>query len=381
MPVRQRVLATTSDELVSSLALLGPAPIVGVDVERADSERYWRRPALIQLGYDGVVVLADPLAAMDLSIVHEFLAPRTVVLHAMDNDIAPLASVGIAVNNIEDTAVAAAILGLPTGLEVLLDQVIDVRLNGNKQRMQRADWSKRPMTEAMLEYAASDVADLPRLWHAMRDRLAQAGRWSWYVQERDAVRSQPPLEERRAWTRLRGVGRLNRRAQTRARALWHAREALARDTDTAPNRIAHDRALLELAATPVSDVSALRKAGVRRQSASRFGPQLLEALRDGDTATPVRPSGRRFDERDRALVDDLRARRSRLADELAIDPGVLCPNRTLERAVASQPTTAAELRVTLDLRPWQWALLADEFADAFETAAEGTPNTEPDAAR
>jgi ribonuclease D len=373
MPVRRRVLAATAAQLADALADLGGVDLVGVDVERADADRYWRHPALIQLGVDGVVVLIDPQDGLDVTPLAAFLRDRTVVLHAMDNDVAPLASVGVDLARIEDTAVAAAMLGLPTGLETLLDQLLDIRLTGDKQRMQRADWSRRPLPKPMLDYAAADVADLGRLWLTLRTSLEAAGRWDWYVQERDAVRSLPPLEERRAWTRLRGLGRLDRRSQTRARQLWQVRETLARDTDTAPGRIVSDRVLLELAGTPVSDHRELRRIGMRRQAARRFGAQLLEALREGDDVEPVRRRGRRFDDRERALVDELRARRTRVAEQVDLDPGVLCPNRALEQAVAAAPRTPDELRDALDLRPWQWALLADEFTGALTDALRGTP--------
>lgn len=375
MPVRRRVLAATPAQLADALADLGAddPDLVGVDVERADADRYWRHPALIQLGVDGVVVLVDPQDDLDLAPVAAFLRDRTVVLHAMDNDVAPLASVGIDLATVEDTAVAAAMLGLPTGLEALLEQLLDISFTGDKQRMQRADWSRRPLPEAMLDYAAADVADLGRLWLDLRARLDAAGRWDWYVQERDAVRALPPLEERRAWTRLRGLGRLDRRSQTRARELWRVRETLARDTDTAPGRIVSDRVLLALAGTPATDPRELRRAGVRRQAARRFGAQLLEALRDGEGAEPVRRRGRRFDDRERALVDELRAARTRVAEQVDLDPGVLCPNRTLEQAVAAGPATRDELRDALDVRPWQWALLADAFTDALTDALQGTP--------
>jgi ribonuclease D len=374
MPVERRVLAATTAQLADALAELGGTgpELVGVDVERADADRYWRHPALIQVGADGLVVLVDPQDGLDLTPLATFLRERSVILHAMDNDLAPLASVGVELHRIEDTAVAAAVLGLPTGLEALLDHLLDIRFTGDKQRMQRADWSRRPLPEPMLDYAASDVADLGRLWRTMRAELEAAGRWEWYVQERDAVREQPPLEERRAWTRLRGLGRLDRRSQTRARELWQVREELARDTDTAPGRIVADRVLLELARTPVTDARGLRRAGVRRQAARRFGEQLLEALRNGDGAEPVTRRGRRFDDRERTLVDELRARRTAVAEQHDLDPGVLCPNRALEQAVAAGPTTPEELRGALDVRTWQWELLADAFAEALADAVQGT---------
>jgi pterin-4a-carbinolamine dehydratase len=214
--------------------------------------------------------------------------------------------------------------------------------------------------------------DLPRLWTVLADRLDATGRRSWYEQERDAVRTMPPIEERRSWTRLRGIGRLDRRAQTRARALWQTREALARNSDTAPNRILPDRTLLDLAAKPVTDARGLRLRGMRRQYARLFGAELLEALND-EQATPVAPRSRRFDEHDRLTVDRLRAQRSRIAEREQLDPGVLCPNRALERAVALRPATMAELREALDLRPWQWDLMAVAFMEALDLAAPGTP--------
>lgn len=378
MPVTARTFATTPTQLTEALARLGDPPVVGVDVERADANRYWRSPALIQIGVNGTVVLVDPLELQNLQPLHTFLQTRTVVLHAMENDIAPLHSVDVQPAQIEDTAVAAAVLGLPTGLENLLETLLGVSFNGDKSRMQRADWAQRPLTDAMLEYAAYDVADLPRLWGVLADQLADTGRRSWYEQERDAVRQMPPIEERRSWTRLRGLGRLDRRAQTRARALWLAREALARDTDTAPNRIVSDRTLLDLAAQPVDDARALRTRGMRRQSVRKFGARLLDALHDGQDATLVPARSRRLDEHDRAIVDHLRAQRSRIAEREGLDPGVLCPNRALEHAVAVRAETPAQLRAALDLRPWQWDLMADAFVDALHLGSGGTPMAQPE---
>ena len=296
MPVTERTFTTTPSQLATALTRLADPPVVGVDVERADANRYWRKPALIQLGVDGQVVLVDPLAIEDLAPLNEFLRTRTIVLHAMENDIAPLLSVSVVPTVVEDTAVAAAGLGPPTGLETLLDQLLGVGFNGDKQRMQRADWAKRPRSDARREYAAADAADLPHLWTVLDDRLVATGRRSWYEQERDAVRGLPPIEERRSWTRLRGLGRLDRGAQTRARSLWQMRETLARDTDTAPNRILSDRALLDLAAKPVTDARGLQARGMRRQSTRRFGAQLLEALRNAKDATPITSAPRRLDD-------------------------------------------------------------------------------------
>jgi ribonuclease D len=364
MPLQEFVLADTPAELARSLEALDDLSIVGVDVERADWNRYYRAAALIQVGGEGRVALIDPLAVTDLRLLDDFLGRRTVVFHAMENDLRPLEAVGVVPKRIEDTSIAAAMLGLPTGLEPLLSRLLQIEPSGDKATMQRADWERRPLTEPMLSYAAGDVADLPALWQVLSDKLDHAGRDSWYRQELAAAMALPPVEERREWTRTKGIGRLDPRARTRVRALWTARERLARATDTAPSRILGDRVLVDLALTPPRGVEELQRRGMRRQSVRTFGEQIMAALAAGESQAPEpRPPGRSPTEADRDKVDRLRSLRADLARELSLDPGVLCPSRTLMAAVLADPQTPDELRQRLGLRPWQWDLLGERFCE------------------
>ncbi|HEY8338778.1 MAG TPA: HRDC domain-containing protein [Egibacteraceae bacterium] len=376
MPLHEYELVDDEAALGHALDRLASLDPVGVDVERADWNRYYRAPALIQVGGQGRVVLVDPIRIPELKPLHDFLAQRTVVLHAMENDLSPLAAVGVTPVAIEDTAVAAAILGLPTGLEALLREVLGVSLDADKQAMQRANWEERPLSEKMLRYAAGDVADLPALWQALAERLEEAGRTSWYREERDAIRQQPPAEERREWTRTKGAGRLDPAARARLRALWDVREELGRATDTAPGRIANDRVLVDLAVSPPAAASELGRRGVRRQAVRDFGEELMAALRNGDALAEEpgsRPRSTRPSEAHRAAAERLRALRAERARQLGIDPGVLCPSRTLLAAVATDPSTPEELRDALGLRSWQWEQLGAAFCEALALDGPGKP--------
>jgi len=388
----QIVLADSPESLTRALALVEPLDVVGIDVERADWDRYWRAAALIQVGGEGRVALIDPLALPDLSDLAALLDERTSVLHAMDNDLGPLDAVGVAPELPEDTAIAAAVLGLPLGLETLLKELLDVELEGDKAAMQRSDWEARPLTDEMLAYAAGDVADLPALWAALQVRLDAAGRTDWYRQELEAVRLLPPAEQRRDWARTKGIGRLDPAATARVRSLWTTREDLARATDTAPSRIASDKLLVDLATNPPSSNGELGRRGMRRAAVREFGTQLLSAIGAAQAAV-AEPSRRARGqgglahvrslrsptEADRATVDRLRSLRSERAAALGIDAGVLCPSRTLMGAVLSDPTDPASLRDALGLRPWQWEQLGASFAEALgidEASGideEGTP--------
>lgn len=366
MPLDHLVVAATAADLDRGLGMLTELGAVGVDVERADWDRYYRTAAVVQVGGAGRVVVLDPLTLDDLEPLQRFLAARTSVFHAIENDLVPLAARGVEPPRVDDTAIAAAMLGLPTGLSALLEQVLGIQLEADKQAMQRADWEARPLPAEMIAYAAADVADLPALWSALAERLHARERWDWYAQELDATLAAPPVEERRAWTRVKGVGRLRSDARARVRALWSAREELARRTDTAPGRIAADRLLLELATQPPRSAGELGRRGMRRQAVRRFGHELLEAMQRASTDDlPPARDGRAPSEEDRRRADRLRALRATRAAELGIDPGVLCPSRTLLGAVTADPSTAAELRDGLGLRPWQWEQLGDAFCEAL----------------
>lgn len=376
MPLEQLFFADTPAALEQGLSHVADLPVVGVDVERADWDRYYRTAALVQVGGDGRVVVLDPLALDDLSPLDRLLAGRQAVFHALENDLVPLAARGVRAPDVQDTAIAAAMLGLPTGLGPLLEQVLGVELQADKQEMQRADWESRPLRHDMVSYAAADVADLPALWEALRQRLDASGRDSWYAQELEATLSAPPVEERRAWTRLKGVGRLSQQARARVRALWSAREELARATDTAPGRIASDRVLVDLATDPPRHPGELARRGMRRQAVKRFGADLLAAMSEASTRDlPASRDGRVPSEDDRRLADTLRTLRAARAAQLQLDPGVLCPSRTLLAAVLGRPRSPEELRDALGLRPWQWEQIGQEFCDTLGIEWTGRAST------
>ena len=372
MPLDSYRLIDDQADLADALDWLRDLDPIGVDVERADWNRYYRAAALVQVGGDGRVALLDPLALDDWAPVEAFFAERAVLLHALENDVVPLQALGVDPPVIHDTAIAAAVLGIPMGLETMLADLLGVELESDKSKMQRADWEARPLTEEMLVYAAGDVADLPELWELVEAQLHESGRHHWYVEELEATRNQPSVEERRDWERTKGVGKLNPSARARAKVLWNTREDLARDTDTAPGRIVNDKTLIDLASKPPKATRELGRRGVRRQAVKEFGEDLIHALEIGANADPepLKRNGRRTSDADRDLADQLRVLRAEIAEEHGLDAGMLCPSRTLLRAVASDPQSPEELRDALGLRHWQWALLSEEFEEAVFAPAE-----------
>jgi ribonuclease D len=350
--------------------------LLGLDVERGDGERYVREAALVQVGVPGRCVLLDAVALGDLSPLAVYLRDRVAILHAIENDLEPLDNAGVVLapngsvadEDVADTAIAAALLGLPTGLGPLLNEVLGVELDGDKGRMQRADWEARPLTEEMISYAAEDVVHLPQLWEELGRRLRETDRHRWYVQELEAT-IRYARTENRSWRKTRGVGRLDGHGRAVLRELWSEREAIARELDRAPQRVARDEALVAMAAEAPESRGGLKGAGLRSAQIREHGARFLQAVRRG-AQSPDEPSAtghRRADDEDHAAYDRMRRRRSEIARELGIDPGVLCPNRLLWSATLAGPESEEELADAGGLRPWQREVLGEALWKAYRS--------------
>src|SRR5439155_270413 len=165
----------TAEALAESVAAFRRQPLVGADTEAASFHRYRDRIFLVQLSSrDGRTAIIDPLALPDLAPLGELLADPAVekVFHDADYDLRILdRDYRFRAARIFDTRIAAQLAGEPAvGLAALLEKYVGVKL---AKEHQKADWSRRPLPPAMLEYAAADTQHLPALRDALRDRLPQ----------------------------------------------------------------------------------------------------------------------------------------------------------------------------------------------------------------
>ena len=342
-------------------------PVVGVDVERADADRYYRHAALVQVGGPGTCVLLDGMVLEDLGALQAHLATRLSVLHAANNDVVPLAAKGVRPSRLVDTAVAAAVLGLPVGLGPLIEEVLGLAIEADKGAFQRADWAARPISAPMQAYAAGDVVHLPALWQRLADRLDTEGRMPWFEQELTASLDNA-MTDTRDWRRVRGVGRLSARQQVIARMLWEARESTARAEDIAPNLLLHDEVIVALALEPPRTAAQLaRRARRRRRMTPEHAERFLTVVLDAEEAelAPSDPDRRRWTDRDTRAFDRLRDARAKVARSLGIDAGVICSSKTLKDAVRADPEDADALCDAAGLRPWQRELLGEVLWSAY----------------
>jgi len=251
------------------------------------------------------------------------------------------------------------------------------------KRYQRADWSARPLSAEMLQYAAADTRYLPALRDQLKEQLRQLGRLEWAEEEFAILSANPraPVEpEEPSYLRLKGAKALNRRGLAILRELVGWREELARRSDRAAFRILNNEPMLFMAKSPPRDQDALKAIkGIGQDQLERRGKDILAAVERGlsipeaDLPRLQRPIRKPPDAAYEARLDRLKTARNSLAERYQLAPGVLCPNGTLEAIARVNPSTLERLSDIRELRRWQLREFGEVLLNAVQQPAGNLP--------
>jgi len=371
----QALYLDTDRDTSSFLRSIADVELLALDTEGASFHRFVDRIYLLQLSTRDRSAIIDPLPISkpeELGMLLENPAVQ-VVFHDADYDLRLVRQdYGWRVRNIFDTRVAAQLLGIRAfGLSALLEKYFGVKLD---KKHQRADWSMRPLTRDMLDYAAQDTMHLLALRDRLADELQRAGRWEWAREEFVRIEEThwEDEDESIAFLRMKGARDLNRRELAILRELVAWRNEVARKADRATFRVLGNEPMFEIVRTKPSTREALASIkGMPRGQLERSASDLLGAVRRGlalpESELPRFPKAMRW-ERDPdfdARVSALRTVREAAAVRLDMDPGVLCSRDRLEAVARRKPTTMEELYAIPELRRWQVEQMGEEFLRAL----------------
>ena len=365
----------TPDTVDNFLASIATTPILALDTEGASFHRFVDRIYLLQLSTRDETAIIDPLPIGSPEGLRRLLESPSVeiVFHDADYDLRLLhQDYGWQVRNIFDTRVAAQLLGLKAfGLAALLERYFGVKLD---KKHQRADWSLRPLTQGMLDYAAQDTIHLLQLRDRLKDELDRAGRWDWAREEFALLEGTrwPDEDSSEAFLRIKGARDLNRRELAVLRELVPWRDGVAGELDRATFRVVGNEQLLDAARSQPKTKEALGAIkGMPRGLLETRGSEILEAVERGlavpENALPRFPKARRWD-RDPEFdsrVNALKTVRDATASRLDLDPGVLCSRDRMEAVARRNPETVAQLDEVSELRNWQRHVLGADFVRAL----------------
>src|SRR6187549_3526196 len=172
----------TTNELAAACERLAKHPFVTVDTEFLRETTYYPLLCVAQLASSDEAVVIDALAPdIDLKPFFDLMANERVlkVFHAARQDIEICwHRAGKLPHPIFDTQVAAMVLGY--GDSISYDQLVQ-RITGDvlDKSSRFTDWTRRPLTEAQLTYAVSDVTHLRDVFRALDAELTKRGRNDW----------------------------------------------------------------------------------------------------------------------------------------------------------------------------------------------------------
>lgn len=360
---------------------------VGLDAERASGFRYSQRAYLIQIATQTDIFLVDTSALSELdpnwsASLAKVLSPATWLLHAATQDLPCLAELGLFPTSIIDTELGSRLAGLErVGLGSICLELLDIEL---AKEHSAADWSLRPLSEEMLDYAALDVDVMFEVWAKLKEMLEEQGKLAWALEEFEhLVNFKPKPIPAEPWRNLPGLSKVKDLSRVKiAASLWLVRDEIARERDVAPGRLVPDRSIAAVVEHPPKSKSELasNKAFQGRASRSLLNEwwQAISDAKDLEIELTPKEKGngipshrsweKRFPEAHKRL-EQTRPSLVALSAELKIPvENLLTPD--LFRRVCFEPTEdiAEQLR-GLGARSWQVELTADLIRAGFEKAA------------
>ncbi|MEI8344530.1 MAG: HRDC domain-containing protein [Candidatus Omnitrophota bacterium] len=363
------IYVNTPELLREATDMLAPHEWVALDTEADSLHHFEEKLSLVQLSVPGSDFVIDPLAKVDLEPLVAVLRQKSVIVHGADFDIKiinknyPFIPV-----RVFDTLIAASLLGYPKqGLADLALRHCGVSLC---KKAQKADWSKRPLSEPLLEYAANDTHYLTVIKNAMEAELIGRERLGWHTElcQRllDNIRCpkkniKDPADGERSW-QIAGSRKLSGRGLTILRQLWLWRADEAKLKDRPFFKVLGADYMLDLAEWaqkhPGQDVE--RWASAPRHLRGVYRSTINEVLAKAQAMPeavyehkkPARPR-RQWSAVQHQRYAALKEARQKLAHTIGIAPNVIATNSILDIIATEGPRDIEALRALGCLMNWQ----------------------------
>jgi ribonuclease D len=353
------------------------AQIVAVDLEADSMFHFKEKVCLLQMAANGTTVVIDPLALESLALLNPiFTDPKICkVFHGADYDVRSLyRDHDIEIQNLFDTQLASMFLGIKeTSLEAVVAHHFGVELN---KKYQKKDWSRRPLADEMVEYAALDVAYLIPIARSLKHDLKKKGRLSWVVEECELLSQVRPPEENDdpLFLKFKGAGRLAPRQLAALEMLLQTRTAIARQKDRPLFKVISNASLKKIAIAMPRNEKQLKQSGaLSNKQLEMYTGAVVEALKNvrkiPSSQLPVYP--RRYSPRLSRHVPErvkrLRAWRDGKALQLELDPGLVLNRASISAIAVENPSDREALTAIDGVTHWQAVAFGDEILTSLKS--------------
>ena len=329
----------TPDQLAKLCEQIKKEPWLALDTEFLREKTYYPKFCLLQIATPEWVACIDPIALPKLDDLFEVLYNPAIVkvFHSCRQDLEIFYQLtGKLPAPIFDTQVAAPLLGFQDnpGYAMLVSSLLSINLN---KAHTRADWSKRPLTEAQIEYAADDVIYLCQIYQIMVQKLTALGRIDWL--KHDFAELENPalytVAPEKAWFKIKGKNKLTGKQLSIIQTLAQWREKTAQSEDRPKSWLLRDELLFDLAKLqPETVVELANVRGMNERAVNRYGKELCQLITIAKNRPPLplnekdRPAKKT--QQQEAILDILTALVRIRAEENSLNPSILASRKDLE---------------------------------------------------
>lgn len=285
-------LLTNNDELAAICERFSHHEFVTVDTEFLRETTFWPKVCLIQIASPEEAIAIDTLADnIDLSPFFALMANPAIVkvFHAARQDLEIIWRLSRLIPApLFDTQVAAMVCGF--GEQASYLELVKAITRANLDKSSRfTDWSRRPLSDAQIEYAIADVTHLRDIYSTLLERLTRTNRLDWLDDEMQILSSPATYEQHpdNAWERLRLKVRKPRDLGVLMElAAWREQEAQGKDVPR--SRVLKDDILVEIAQSAPRTIEALGnlRAFPKGMERSRSAADIVAAVERGLTRDP-----------------------------------------------------------------------------------------------
>lgn len=355
------------DDLLSLADELKRHAEIGVDTESNSLFAYREQVCLLQFSTVDKDYLVDPLALSDLTpLAPIFMDPRIKkIFHAAEYDMICLKrDFDFHFTNLFDTMLAARILGRSAlGLGSLIEAEFGMQVD---KRYQRANWTRRPISPEMMNYARMDTRYLIPLADILRKQLASSNRLE--LAEEDFIRLTQVAagsheNGSNSFWRISGSQDLTPRQAAVLQELCNYRDNRARVSNQPPFRILSNQTLLELAQRMPRKRGDLNLVtGLSPKMIDRHASGLLAAIERGIVGPPAyRPYVQRPSDDLLWRLDQLRNWRKLTAREMGVESDVVLPRDAMEAIAERDPHTLMDLSEVMNGLQWRFQHYGNEI--------------------
>lgn len=344
---------------------------LALDTEFMRERTYFPKLCLVQISDGEHIACIDPLVINDLKPLNRLLQDPNIlkILHSAEQDLEVLSyTLGAPPAPLFDTQLAAALCGYgdQVGYANLAKEMLGVEL---AKAHTRANWGRRPLKPAEIEYAADDVRHLGPLYERLRDELQSCGRLGWLEQDLRALDKPERYlpDPAQAWRRLRGLVALGPGDQHMAAALAAWREEQAMHADLPRRWVLDDTAILELARRKPADLQGLHQIDeIKPGFIKRHGQAVLSIIQQKPAhEASLIDAPARLEDQQKTRLRQLKTQLKQIAHDEQISASLIANSKDLEKLLRGD----TDLRL---LSGWRKQVAGDKLLRSLADETDST---------